>query len=163
MPITNALLPWLRNLKAANVISYGKVDRQVKSIKTTFQKTVARADLEDVTPYSIRYTMATELKKRGVKPWEVSGMLAHTTGGYRTTKRYAKYAPDYMGQAVQAIDDYFQDLRAVKTRPLVLQDEPLKDNLRVSCVLAEETPLPQVVDLVVGASGIEPPTTTMSR
>ena len=163
VPITNTLLPWLQCLKTVNVISYSKADRQVNSIKTSFNKTVARAGLEDVMPYTIRHTLATELRKRGVPPWEVGGMLGHRSGGYKTTEIYAKYDPDYMSRAVQAIDGYFEDLQALVKRPLILRDQPTKNDLRANCVLAEGLPSPQVIDFMVGASGIEPPTTTMSR
>ena len=47
-------------------------------------------------PYTIRHTMATELRKRGVPPWEVSGMLGHRSE-HKTTEIYAHYAPDYLG------------------------------------------------------------------
>ena len=55
--------------------------------------------------------MATELRRRGVSVWEAAGMLGHKTAGYRTTEIYAKYDPDYLGQAVKAIDAYFIELQ----------------------------------------------------
>ena len=77
----------------------------------------ARAGLsKDVVPYTIRHTMATELRKRGVAPWEVSGMLGHKSSG--TTERYAKYDSDYLSKAARAIDEYFQELQQKVDRPL---------------------------------------------
>ena len=87
-------------------------------------------------------------------------MLGHRASEYKTTEICAHYAPDYLGDAAKAIDSYFTELQGLVTRPLILNKE---EDLRVSCVLAKDLPLPQVVDLMVGASGIEPPTTTMSR
>ena len=86
-------------------------------MKTGFRKLRARAGLsKDVVPYTIRHTMATELCKRGVAPWEVSGMLGHKSGG--TTERYAKYDPDYLSKAARVIDGYFQELQPMVNRPL---------------------------------------------
>jgi hypothetical protein len=86
----------------------------------------------EVTPYTIRHTVATEMRKRGVATWEVAGFLGHSSG-YKTTERYAQFAPDHISQAVRAIDAYFGELRA---------SEGAK---------------------VVGTTGIEPVTPTMSR
>ena len=44
----------------------------------------------EVTPYTIRHTVATEMRKRGVATWEVAGFLGHSSG-YKTTKRYAQF------------------------------------------------------------------------
>ena len=134
-----------------NVVSYEKKDRQIRSIKTTFRKTVAKAGLgDDVTPYTIRHTMATELRKRGVPPWEVSGLLGHKSAGY------AKYDPDYLGKAAKGIDAYFTELQEHVSRQIVLP-------LRGTCAPATDWTGTQVPDLLVGASGFEPPTPTMSR
>lgn len=52
--------------------------------------------------------MATELRARGV-PWEeLAGILGHRIKG--ATEKYAKYDPNYLGKAAQAIDAYFSDL-----------------------------------------------------
>ena len=157
VPATATLLPWLRTVKNGNIVSY--FGREVSSIKTAYRAAAARADLDpDVTPYTIRHTMATELRRRGVTPWEVAGMLGHQTGGYRTTEIYAKYDPDYMSKAVDAIDTYFADLQPLLMRPLVLGATPL----RASCVLDLGPRIPQVLEKMVGAAGIEPATPTMS-
>ncbi len=162
VPITDTLLPWLERVKTSNVVSYSKQNRQVRSVKTTFRRTVARAGLSaDVTPYTVRHTMATELRKRGVPPWEVSGMLGHKSGGYATTEIYAKYDPDFMGKAVAAIDGYFRDLQSRVNRRLILSRELENPGLRVSCVLVPDSAKVQVTDLLVEPGGIEPPTSTM--
>jgi hypothetical protein len=55
--------------------------------------------------------MATELRARGVPEWEVRGILGHKSNEARTAERYAKYRPDYLSQAIKAIDAYFGDLK----------------------------------------------------
>ncbi len=56
--------------------------------------------------------------------WEVSGFLGHKQGG--VTERYAKLAPDYLGQAAQAIDEYFQELQPHMERDLSPNVIPLR-------------------------------------
>jgi hypothetical protein len=51
-------------------------DRPIDSIKTTWREVRKRAGLDqDVIPYTIRHTVATELRRRGVPEWEFRGAL----------------------------------------------------------------------------------------
>ena len=65
--------------------------------------------LLEIGPYTIRHTMATELRRRDVEVWEVAGFLGHTTG-YKTTERYAKAGPGVLAKAIAAVKDYFAEL-----------------------------------------------------
>jgi hypothetical protein len=68
LPICEALLPWLRNLEPGFVIRW-KQDQQepIKRIQTAFDAARTRAKFSPaITPYSIRHTVAVELRKRGV-------------------------------------------------------------------------------------------------
>ena len=136
VPITNTLLPWLKNSAHEQFVHWK--GKPIASIKTGFRRLRERANLSaDVIPYTIRHTMATELRKRGVPPWEVAGMLGHKTGGYKTTEIYAKYDPDYLSKAIEAIDDYFDDLQPLVTR-----------SLRASCVPVVEEEKTQPIDFI---------------
>jgi integrase len=84
--------------------------RSVGDIKKSFARAVEEAGLSGVTAYCLRSTMATELRARGVPEWEVGGMLGHKSATARTTERYAKFRPNYLGEAVRAIDAYFSEL-----------------------------------------------------
>ena len=108
LPITDALLLWLQNATGDHLVSYrGKA---LDSIKSAWRRARARAGLpEDVTPYSIRHTLATELRARGVPEWECAGWLGHSTP-YRTTEIYARYRPDYLSQARSAIDAWMKEI-----------------------------------------------------
>ncbi len=128
---------------------------------STIEDAKARGDaLLELTPYTIRHTVASELRRRGVSPWELAGLLGHSSG-YKTTERYAQYAPDHMANAVRAIDDYFADL-GVAQRPLGGQ---ISTPLRVSSVLAQKKraqPMPvKPLSYMVEPDGIEPTTSTM--
>jgi len=131
VPVTDTLLPWLRDWSSSRyyVQWFDGQTTPMDSIKTTWRKLRPRAaallkkadpqhgGLGDVVPYTIRHTMATELRRRGVPQWEIAGMLGHRTGG--TSETYAKYAPDYLGQAAAAIDDYMNELQPLVKRELI--------------------------------------------
>lgn len=118
LPITKTLLPWLRGCDESHYVNWR--GKPLKSIKTTWRKMRARAGLSgDVIPYTIRHTMATEMRRRGVPGWEVAGFLGHSSSDYSTTERYAKFAPDYLGKGVAAIDGYFDELQGLVSRELV--------------------------------------------
>ena len=134
IPITTSLYPWLEQVGQGPLITYW--GRSIKSVKKGFNAIRDAAGLgSNVSPYAIRHTMAIELRKRGVPPWEVQGILGHKSGGYRTTEIYAKYAPDYLGKAAQSIDEYMEEVSKRTSRPL---NPALLDELRASSVLVGE-------------------------
>ena len=82
--------------------------KPVKSIKKSFNLAVRRAGLpREVTPYSLRHTMATELRKRKVPEWELKGIIGHHKG---VTEGYAIYGPAYLSDGRKAIDADFSEL-----------------------------------------------------
>lgn len=131
LPVTDTLLPWLSSwLPTRYFIQWHKGQTApIDSIKTTWRRLrtdaetlLRKADrdhpgLADVVPYTIRHTMATELRRRGVPKWEVDGFLGHASAG--VTERYAKYTPDYLGKAAAAIDDYMNELQPLVKRELI--------------------------------------------
>lgn len=83
--------------------------RHIKSIKTTWRKLRRRALLPVwFVPKTVRHTLATWLRQRGVPAWDVAGLLGHHAGG--TTDAYAKFDPAYMGDAKQALMAILRDL-----------------------------------------------------
>ena len=116
---------------------------------TLLQEARQKGDaLLEITAYTIRHTVASEMRRRGVPVWEVAGFLGHSSG-YRTTERYAKFGPDHLSQAVRAIDAYFADLG--------LAVEPDSDQsvtrLRASCVLPSKPDRAQVIGKLVDLTG----------
>ena len=125
LPIAKALRPWLIGCKGETYVAYDgpgrrltkgePKPRQVVSIKKAFRTARDAVGLgKDVIPYTIRHTVATELRKRSVPEWEVAAFLGHAA--MSTTDRYAKYDPTYLQRAVDAIDAYFEELKAHTTR-----------------------------------------------
>ncbi|ACB92989.1 hypothetical protein XfasM23_1581 [Xylella fastidiosa M23] len=86
--------------------------------------------LKETVPKVIRHTMATELRSAGVAAQDIQGMLGHRAYG-GTTDVYAKYRPDYMADAVRAIDAYMR-------------------RLRVSCVSVNKPQIAQPIDSIGG-------------
>jgi integrase len=84
----------------------------VSSIKTTWRKLRMAAGLPDwFNPKAIRHTVGTELRKRGVPGWDVSGQLGHKKGeSAPTTENYAKFDPAYLAKARKAFDKWMADL-----------------------------------------------------
>jgi hypothetical protein len=109
VPITNTLLSWLGKPVGERYVLYHGMP--IASVKKSFARAAAMAELADVSPYCLRHTMATELRARGVPEWEIMGMMGHKNAVARTTERYARFRPEYLGEAVKAIDAYFVDLR----------------------------------------------------
>ena len=114
MPVTPTLRPWLER-------SVGESDRYVShrkkpigSIPHMWRLTREAAGLDErVTPYSIRHGMARELRKRRVPTEQIKLFLGHLpSGSDATTSIYAPYEPDFLGDAVRAIEDVMAEIRA---------------------------------------------------
>jgi integrase len=131
LPITDALLPWLSLERDYQVQWKKEQDSPIKSIKTTWRKLRDEAGLDkDVVPYTIRHTVATELRARGVPEWECRGFMGHRSGG--VTERYAKFQPNHLGAAVKAIDAYCIELSEKTETPIVLDVVPFTRQLRAT-------------------------------
>ena len=129
VPMPDFLRPWIKQAPAGALVQFrGKA---VVKVNKTWRDARAAAGLDDaVVPYTIRHTIATELRTRGVPELELAGLLGHSMPNFRTTGRYAKYAPNHLSAARAAIDEFVTDIGRAATRPT----SP-KFNVRVSCVL----------------------------
>lgn len=87
-----------------------KKAKAYKSKKTAWRQMRALLGLPDaVVPKTIRHTIATELRSRGVPADEISGLLGHV-GMNRTTAVYAKYDPAYLANAAQVLTTVFSEV-----------------------------------------------------
>ena len=131
LPISDTLLPWLSLDRDYQVQWKKDQTGPIRSIQTTWRKLRAVVGFgNDVVPYTIRHTIATELRTRGVSEWECRGFMGHRSGG--VTERYAKFQPDHLGAAVKAIDAYCADLNSIADIPIVLDAVPFTRQLRAS-------------------------------
>ncbi|MBY3114390.1 site-specific integrase [Rhizobium laguerreae] len=158
VPITDTLLSFVQETDRPRFVTWhGKA---VNRIDGSFGRMIANAQLpSEITPYSLRHTMATELRRRGVPPWEVEGLLGHRRPG--VTEKYAHFAPDYLSEGRAAIDAYFAELSIGYTLPTLIcvpsacQSQGMEKSA--------EADLPTSTgNWMVGVTGIEPVTPTMS-
>lgn len=110
VPVAGCLRQWLQEAPDGPLVQWR--GKQIASFKTAFRKLRATAGLgEDVVPKTIRHTMATELRAANVPEAEIQGFMGHKAFSGKT-EVYAKYRPDYLGEAVGAIDRYMDRVRA---------------------------------------------------
>lgn len=107
VPITDTLLPFVQRRDVKRFVNW--YDAPIDSIKKRFKTVMRAAGLSyDIKPYSLRHTMAVELRKRGAPAWEVQGRLGHRQPG--VTETYAVFSPDYLSQGRVAIDAFFSEI-----------------------------------------------------
>jgi len=85
-------------------------------------------------------------------------MLGHRSE-HKTTEIYAHYAPDYLGDAAGAIDEYFRELRPHLNRRIRME----LGKQRVSCVLVDPPANSQPLDYLERETRLELATPTLAR
>lgn len=129
VPITNTLMPWLRQAEAGPLVHWH--GKPIKYHGKGFAAMRDRAKLGgDVSAYTIRHTMATELRRREVSQWELAGLMGHRVDSM--SERYAKFDPARAEASVKAIDAYFKELQALTHKRLIFGP------VLVSSLLGEE-------------------------
>jgi site-specific recombinase XerD len=73
------------------------------------------ADLDErVTPYSFRHGMARQLRKGGLPTEQIKILPGHLpSGSDATTSICAPYEPDFLKDAVAAIEDVMVEIRSL--------------------------------------------------
>jgi integrase len=119
LPAVPTLRPWLQLDVKGRYISYR--GQPIGSILQSFRLTRKAARLAGrVTPYSLRHGMAREMRKRKVPTEQISIFLGHLpSGSDATTAVYAPYEPDYLSEAVAAIEDVLAEIRKHLTRAVI--------------------------------------------
>lgn len=119
IPVCNTLLPWLRKAEAGYLITYGSSESRIGSIKNAMEGLRIRTGIDGFSAYTLRRTMAKELRRRGVPQWEVKGFLGHVEPG--PLEDYAEFAPDFLGHAAKAIDDIMQEVDQQSRQQIILK------------------------------------------
>jgi len=166
--IPATLLPWLDAWAGERdelyIFHHGK---PVRSARRTFARRGQELGMPEFTPYTLRHKMATELRARGVTREEVAYQLGHKLPDLRTTDRYTKFDPRHLGAAKAAIEDYIRELDKLTNRDLVRPDTPKFLQTHAAKPSQEMPVAPKNLLRIrhlsmVGATGIEPVTPTMS-
>jgi integrase len=114
---------------------------RVRSVKRGIGAAGKRAGIGKVTPHMLRHSAAVHMAEDGVPMEEIAQYLGHSS--VNTTRRiYARFSPDYLRNAARALE--LDDLG-----PLRPKEHYAKRSQRI--------------DFMVGATGIEPVTPTMSK
>jgi integrase len=95
--------------------------KRCNDIKTAWRNHRRACGLDArIVPYCLRHTAARHLRASGVPAWEVSAQLGHKRKELSITEIYAPFDPSYLNNAVQAIDQFLQQLLvSVEEVPLV--------------------------------------------
>lgn len=105
VPLIPEFVPWIEAWKA-------HPHKPVRSRKRWWRTMRAALDLPaNVVPKTIRHTIATQLRARGVPMDEISGLLGHT-GEHRITAGYAKYDPNRLPHAKQQLSAIWNEVCA---------------------------------------------------
>jgi len=132
VPMADWLRPWIESASDGPLVAYH--GRPVEKVAKAFRTLRKAAGLDDqVTAYTIRHTVATQLMMRGVPELEIAALLGHRAPNIRTTGRYIHVAPGYLANARRALDDLADDIGRTATRSMS------PEKLRVSCVLVPQS------------------------
>lgn len=118
IPMIETLRPWLEAAPDGPIIRH-KGGRYTKlGWDAIFKRMVKRAGLTDVSPYVIRHTVATEMAQRGVPQLEIEMFMGHNLASKNITGHYIHVRPEFLKSAVKALEEYFEALAPMVTRPL---------------------------------------------
>jgi integrase len=115
--------------------------KRVASVKRGIKAAGLRAEIGKTTPHMLRHSAAVHMAVDGVPMEEIAQYLGHSNVNV-TRRVYARFSPHHLRNAARALE--LDDLGPL--RPKGHYAKP-----------------PQSIDFMVGATGIEPVTPTMSR
>ena len=104
VPMAEPLVGLLKAAKEAALTEFviEWAGKRVGSVKKSIQRTAVRAGMDAVTPYVLRRTAAVWMAQAGVPMSEICQFLGHTTTSV-TERVYARYGPDHLRKASEAI------------------------------------------------------------
>lgn len=105
VPMNAGVREALKVARAASLSDYviEWAGQQVGSIKTGFNRAVATAGLENVSPHVLRHTAAVHLAEAGIPMSEISQYLGHEDERI-TAKVYARFSPGHMQKSADVLD-----------------------------------------------------------
>jgi integrase len=128
IPMPEWLVAWIETAPPGHLVQYR--GKPVRKIAKAFRTLRAAAGFgEDVTAYTLRHSVATELARRGVPPLEIAHLLGHRMPDLRTTGRYVHVMPGHLAAAREALDALANEIGLAATRPILRSAVP-------HCVLA---------------------------
>ena len=118
IPIPNFLKSWIEDVPIGHLVTYKS--KPIVKINGAWRAAREAACLsQEIVPYTVRHTMATELITRGVPEIEVASLMGHAMPNLRTTGRYVHVRPDFLANAKQAIDEVASTIDRMAARSMV--------------------------------------------
>jgi integrase len=115
VPLTKTLRRTLEALSGERYVL--RKGLPIENIYPAWQRLVRDAGFATgsrITPYSIRHSMARSLRSRRVPMEQLSVFMGHRPDGASPmTVRYAPYDPDFLSDAANKIDTYFDEILAL--------------------------------------------------
>jgi len=154
-----------RKRRTDYVIEYGGFS--VLTVKKAIKAAAVRAGLKGVCPIVLRHTAAVWMAQDGVPLIEIARILGHRDTRM-VERHYAQYHPDFQGRGMRTLAAATREVAARATAitaqlAVAPQFHPSSQTPRRSAptLVLEKPEKPR--RCVVGATGIEPVTPTMSR
>jgi integrase len=118
----------------------------INSVKKGIKASARAAGIKtvSVSPHIFRHSAAVHMAEAEISMEVIAQYLGHEDVSV-TRKKYARYSPTYLREAAAALE--FDDLGSMNLKSTTFSDENA----------------PEVPEYMVGATGIEPVTPTMSR
>ena len=164
VPVPPRLLTYMEKWAEEAEWFVHKDGKEVRVARKPWTKTLERAGLPaSFTPKSLRHFMATEMRKRGVPKEQREEWMGHRK--HSTNDGYGQFSPDFLDAAKNCADIVLADLEALCERSIYR--DVLKLSMQASAkpkVGAAKGGLQRFdpVEKMVGGTGIEPVTPTMS-
>lgn len=92
----------IRRLDVPYVFQHGRIGKQYRDIRDSFQRACDKADIRDFHFHDLRHTYASHLVMNGVDLTTVQWLLGHKTAAM--TLRYAHLAPSHLVNAMNTLD-----------------------------------------------------------
>ena len=87
---------------------------RVVDIKRAFSRATVEANLEGVTPHTLKHTAITWAMQSGAPSWKIAGYFS--TSEETINKVYAHHAPDFMESAKRAMERGSKSVVVTRTR-----------------------------------------------
>ncbi len=168
--VPSTLEPWLDHWNVpANELFVTHHGLPVGSVRNTFRRHGRDLGMPELVPYSLRHKMATELSARGIPVQQLAYQIAHDVPDQKkSTGRYIKFDIRHLAKPKKLIEEYMRSLDKLTKRDLLCPDtlkilsSVVEDDADFSDEVSKK-PMNIIGLRVVGATGIEPVTPTMSR
>lgn len=130
LPMVKQLRPWVE-IADGHIVQFA--GKPIKSVKTIWKATRLSAGLSaDVSPMTIRHTVASELARLGVPDFQRQCWMGHHASN-TTDRNYVHVKPDFLREASEAVEGFINEIDRMAVRSI----SPVNSNaVRAKCVLA---------------------------